>query len=57
MTEQGVSRTHNEDLLQLRKREKELREVLKLVFDLLEDYAPSWYTKEHHDRIQAALRS
>ena len=29
--------------------------VLKELFVLLEDYAPSWYTKEHHDRAIAAL--
>ena len=29
--------------------------VLKELFVLLEDYAPVWYTKEHHDRAIAAL--
>jgi hypothetical protein len=29
--------------------------VLKELFILLEDYAPTWYTKEHHDRAIAAL--
>ena len=29
--------------------------VLKELFILLEDYAPAWYTKEHHDRAIAAL--
>jgi hypothetical protein len=29
--------------------------VLKELFDLLEEYAPLWYTKEIHDRAQAAL--
>ena len=29
--------------------------VLKELFVLLEDYAPTWYTKEHHDRAIAAL--
>ena len=31
------------------------RTVLKELFVLLEDYAPTWYTKEHHDRAIAAL--
>jgi hypothetical protein len=31
------------------------RTVLKELFVLLEDYAPTWYTKEHHDRAVAAL--
>jgi hypothetical protein len=32
-----------------------LREALKMLYDLLEDYAPSWYTEEHHDKAEAAL--
>jgi hypothetical protein len=31
------------------------RTVLKELFVLLEDYAPTWYIKEHHDRAIAAL--
>jgi hypothetical protein len=33
-----------------------VRTVLEEVFELLEDYAPLWYTEEHHDRILTALR-
>jgi hypothetical protein len=29
--------------------------VLKELFELLEDYAPTWYTEEHHNRAVAAL--
>ena len=29
--------------------------VLRELFELLEDYAPSWYTEEHHKRVVAAL--
>jgi hypothetical protein len=32
------------------------REVLEELFELLEDYAPTWYTEEHHNRAVAALR-
>jgi hypothetical protein len=32
-----------------------LREVLCELRDLLEDYAPAWYTEEHHRRVEAAL--
>jgi hypothetical protein len=32
------------------------REVLEELFQLLEDYAPMWYTEEHHNRAVAALR-
>ena len=31
-------------------------EVLEELFHLLEDYAPTWYTEEHHNRAVAALR-
>lgn len=35
---------------------QELREALKMLYDLLEDYAPPWYTEEYHDKAEAALR-
>lgn len=31
------------------------RAVLEELFLLLEDYAPTWYTEEHHNRAVAAL--
>ena len=31
------------------------REVLEELFVLLEDYGPTWYTQEHHNRAIAAL--
>ncbi len=31
------------------------KSILKDLFELLEEYAPTWYTKEHHDRAVAAL--
>jgi len=27
------------------------------LFELLETYAPTWYTEEHHNRVVAALRA
>lgn len=32
------------------------RIVLKELFELLEEYGPTWYTEEHHKRAVAALR-
>jgi hypothetical protein len=29
--------------------------VLRELFELLEDYAPAWYTETHHNRVVAAL--
>jgi len=34
----------------------QLREALKMLFEPLEGYAPPWYTQEHHDKAEAALR-
>jgi hypothetical protein len=30
--------------------------VIQEMFTLLEDYAPAWYTEEHHNRAAAALQ-
>jgi hypothetical protein len=32
------------------------KDVLKELFDLLEDFAPSWYTEEHRIRAANALQ-
>ena len=29
--------------------------VLSELYQLLEEYGPSWYTKDHHERAEAAL--
>jgi len=31
------------------------KSVLRELFELLEDYAPTWYTEEHHNRLASAL--
>ncbi len=31
------------------------KEVLKEIFELMEEYGPIWYTEELHDRVIAAL--
>jgi hypothetical protein len=33
-----------------------LRDALTMLYDLLEDYAPTWYTDEHRNKVEAALR-
>ena len=35
----------------------ETRAALQELFVLLEEYAPMWYTQEHHDRALKALLS
>ena len=36
---------------------QELQEALRMLYELLETYAPEWYTEEHHNKAEAALRS
>ena len=43
------------ELARLRKNQKKLVQALQRLFNLLERYAPSWYTEEHHDSASAAL--
>jgi hypothetical protein len=31
-------------------------DVLREIFNLLEQHAPAWYTEQHHDRAVVALR-
>ena len=33
-----------------------LREALSDLYQLLEEYAPSWYTEQYREKAQAALR-
>jgi hypothetical protein len=47
--------TPGHELLILRRNQKELVAALQMLFDLLEDYAPHWYRKEHRDLALAAL--
>ena len=32
-----------------------LHDVLKLLFELLEEYSPVWYEKHYHDQAESAL--
>lgn len=33
-----------------------LAKELRRLYDILESYAPQWYTQEHHERAESALR-
>lgn len=48
------SRSKKEDLLESQL--KTVAEAFLELFELLEDYAPAWYTEEHHNRAVAARR-
>jgi len=34
----------------------QVADALAQLYDLLEQYAPVWYTREHHERAESALR-
>ena len=36
---------------------RHLANALTEVYELLEDYAPTWYTLHHQERVESALRS
>jgi hypothetical protein len=37
--------------------QEQMQNALKMLFDLLEEYAPSWYTEEHHGQALSALEA
>ena len=46
------------DELHAMPREEDLRsDALAELYGLLEGYAPTWYTFDHHERAESALRS
>jgi hypothetical protein len=44
------------EVIELRNKQAQLVKSLELLMGLLEEYAPSWYTEEHHTHALAALR-
>lgn len=47
--------TASNELRKLREDQKQLVVALQMAFDLLEDYAPLWYTQEHRDLLASTL--
>ena len=43
------------DIVRLRQTQEQTLDVLQTLFELLEEYAPSWYKREHHELADAAL--
>ena len=37
--------------------QKQALDALKMLFDLLEEYAPAWYSEEHHRQALSALEA
>jgi hypothetical protein len=49
--------TANSESRKVRNDQDKLVTALQTLFDLLEDYAPRWYTKKHRDLVSDALAS
>jgi hypothetical protein len=45
------------EIRQLQDNQKKLVAALQMLFDMLEEYAPRWYTQQHRDKAIAALAS
>ena len=52
---QEAARREATEVRRLQRNQKKLNDALRLLFDLLEEYAPPWYKKQHHDQAVAAL--
>ena len=47
--------TTGDELRKLRDNQEHLVAALQMAFDLLEDYAPVWYTRKYRDLLTTAL--
>jgi hypothetical protein len=41
----------------VRQEQEQALDALKMLFDLLEEYAPAWYSEEHHRQALSALEA
>lgn len=53
----SLRRHHNQESESRETERARLIEALSDLHDLLEQYAPSWYTEEHHLKAESALQS
>lgn len=49
--------TASDEFGKLRDNQRRLVAALQMTFDLLEDYAPLWYTRKHRDLLTTTLAS
>jgi len=52
----GARQSERENLSRVVENQTRLHNALKLLFDLLENYGPIWYTQRYHDAAKSALR-
>ena len=55
MTSRNTTGSESAELTKLINNQEKLVEALRMLFDLLESYAPMWYTEEHHKIASEAL--
>jgi hypothetical protein len=46
-----------DEIVRLREEQRKSLDALQMLFDLLEQYAPWWYTEEHRQRALSALEA
>ena len=56
MAQEATGRSRNAELEKLKANQKQLKEALELLYQLLENHAPMWYTDEHREMSKTALR-
>jgi hypothetical protein len=47
---------HLPNRIQMEQKLRRMSEALRELYDLLEQYAPSWYTRDLHERARSALQ-
>lgn len=57
MGREAAGRRGTAELVRLQEHQQKLNDALRVLFSLLEQYAPPWYTQDHHDQAEAALAS
>jgi hypothetical protein len=49
-------RQHEDALSEQKHQSARVAKALRELYDILESHAPRWYTQEHHERAESALR-
>jgi hypothetical protein len=47
---------HSNEALEMKLQLTQTTDVLAELYELLEKYAPTWYTQNHHEKAESALR-
>jgi hypothetical protein len=52
----GSSPRHSNQVLEMKLQLARAADVLAELYELLEKYAPTWYTQHHHEKAESTLR-